>query len=60
MIILCSYSSPPRSDHDVAGNLQQDKCYSLFCNFLFVYEIKSVIYLKVRALRKGSSLNFRL
>ena len=57
--ILSSYSFN-RSGHSRPINLQQDKCYSLFCNFLFVYEIKSVIYLKVRALRKGSSLNFRL
>ena len=38
MKILCSCSCPPRSDHDVPINLQPDKCYSLFCNFLSLYE----------------------
>ena len=28
----------PRSAHHVPVNLQQDKCYSLFCNFLSLYE----------------------
>ena len=41
-------------------NLQQDKCYSLFCNFLSLYEWKSVIPLKVRALRVGYPVYFRL
>ena len=36
--ILCSCSCPRRSGHSVPVNLQQDKCYSLFCNFLFLYE----------------------
>ena len=32
--ILCSYKCPHRSGHDSPVNLQEDKCYSLFCNFL--------------------------
>ena len=45
---------------DVPVNLQQDKGYSLFCNSLSLYEWKSVIPLKVRALRTGSPVYFRL
>ena len=41
--ILCSCSCPPRSDHSVPINLQQDK-YSLFCNFLSLYEWKSIMW----------------
>ena len=41
-------------------NLQQDKCYFLFCNFSSLYEWKSVTPLKVRALKKGSPVYFRL
>ena len=33
VIILCFCSCPHRSGHDVPINLQQDKCYFLFCNF---------------------------
>ena len=58
--ILCSGSCPRRSGHDVPVNLQQDKCYSLFCNFLSLNEWKSVTPLKVRALRKGYPVYFRL
>ena len=36
--ILCSCNSPCGSGHDVPVNLQEDKCYSLFCNFLSLYE----------------------
>ena len=36
--ILCSHICPLRSGQDVPVNLQQDKCYSLFCNFLSLYE----------------------
>ena len=46
--------------HNVPVNLQQDKCYSLFCNFLSLYEWKSIIPLKVRALRMGYPVYFRL
>ena len=44
--ILCSYSYPHRSGHNVPVNFQQDDCYSLFCNFLSLYQWKSVIPLK--------------
>ena len=37
--ILCCCSCPQRSGQDVPINLQQDKCYSLFCNFLSRYEL---------------------
>ena len=37
--ILCCCSCPQRSGQDVPINLQQDKCYSLFCNFLSWYEL---------------------
>ena len=36
--ILCSCSCAHRSDHDGPVNLQQDQCYSLFYNFLSLYE----------------------
>lgn len=37
--IPCPYSCPFRSDHNVPVNLQQDRCYSLFCSFyLYVNE----------------------
>ena len=39
---------------------QQDKGYSLFCNFLSVYECESVRPLKVRALRMGYFIYCRL
>ena len=51
--ILCSHSCPHSSGHNIPINLQQDKCSSLFCNFLSLCEWKSVILLKVRALRMG-------
>ena len=41
-------------------NHQQDRCYSLFCKFLSLYEWKSVIPLKVRALGMGYPVYFRL
>ena len=43
-----------------AINLQQDKCYSPFCSLLSLYKWKSVILLKVIALRMGYSVYFRL
>ena len=58
--ILCSCSCPRRSGHDIPLNFQQDKYYSLFCSFLSIYEWKSVIPLKVRVLRKGYRVYFRL
>ena len=57
--ILCSHSCLHRSGQDVPVNVQQDKCYFLFCNFLSLYEWRSVILLKVRALRKGLSCIFQ-
>ena len=36
--ILRSCNDPLRSGHDVTVNLQQDKCYSLFFNFLSLCE----------------------
>ena len=35
---LCSCICPCRSGHDIPINLQQDKCCSLFCKFLSLYE----------------------
>ena len=58
--ILCSCCCPLWSGHDASINLQQEKCYSLFCDFLSLYELKSVIPLKVRALRMGSPVCFGL
>ena len=58
--IRCSCSCPDRSGHDIPINLQQDKCYSLFCNYLFLYEWKSVIPLKVRGLEMDYPVYFRL
>ena len=58
--ILCSCSCSGRSGYNVPINLQQDKWYSLFCNILSLNEWKSVLPLKVRALRMGYSVYFRL
>ena len=35
--ILVLGSCPSMSGHNVSINLQEDKCYSLFCNFLSLY-----------------------
>ena len=35
---LCSFICPCRSGHDIPINLQQDKCCSMFCKFLSLYE----------------------
>ena len=56
---LCSCSCPGRSGHNVPINLQ-DKCYSLFCNFLSLYEGKIVTCLKVTAVGMGYPVYFRL
>ena len=58
--ILCSYNCSCGSSQKVPINLQQDKCYSLFCNFLLPYEWKHVIPLKIRALRRGYPVYFGL
>ena len=57
---LCSCICPCRTGHDAPVTLQGDKCYSLFCNFLSLYDWESVIPLKVRALRIGYPVYFRL
>ena len=44
--ILCSCCCPLWSGHDAPINLQQEKCCSLFCNFLSLYELKRVIPLR--------------
>ena len=54
------YCCPRRSGHDAPINLHQEKCCSLFSNFLSLYELKSVIPLKVRVLRMGCPVCFRL
>lgn len=58
--ILSSYSCARRSVHDVSGNCQQDKSYTLFCNFISLYEWESVIPVKLRTLRMGCPAHFRL
>ena len=58
--ILCSCSCLHRFDHNVPINLQQDKCYSLFCNFLSLYEWENATSLKVRDLRICYPVYFRL
>ena len=66
--IFCPYNCLRRSGHSSLGNLQQDKCYSLFCHFLTLFEWKNIIPLKTRTLRMffpvyfhaiGNILNFR-
>ena len=44
--ILCSYSCPHRSGNNVPVNFQQEKYYSLFCNFVSLCEWKRAIPLK--------------
>ena len=58
--ILCSCSCLRRSGHNVPVNLQRDKCYSLFCNFLSLCECKRVIPLKGQRLENGLPVYFRL
>ena len=58
--ILCSYSCPSSSGQNVPIILQQNHCYFLFCSFWSLYEWVSVIPLKVRALRMGCNVDFRL
>ena len=57
--ILCPCSCPHRSGHHVPVNLQQGKCYSLFCSFLSLYEWKSVNTLKGQSLEDGLSCIFQ-
>ena len=58
--ILCSCSCQCKSVYSAFINLRKDRCFSVFCNFLSLYERKSVVPLNVRALRMGYSLYFRL
>ena len=53
--ILGSCSCPPRSGVLFSVNLRQDKCSSLFCNFVSPYEWK-VTSLKVRHERRLSGI----
>ena len=55
IVCCCSCSCACRSSHDVPVNLQQDKCYSLFCSVLSLYG-----FLKIRALIIGYPLYIRL
>ena len=58
--ILCSCICPHGSDQDVSVHLQQDKYYSLFCNVLILSKWKSLIPVKVRALKMVCPGCFRL
>ena len=51
--ILYSCSCTCWPGHNMPINFQEDKYYSLFCNFLSPYEWEIVIPLKVRALRRA-------
>jgi len=53
---------PHRSSHNVPVNLQQHKYYSLFCNFLSLYEGESVILIPLKvgwSLENGLSCIFQ-
>ena len=50
---------PHRLVQDVSVNFQ-DKCQSLLCNFVSLYERESVILLKIRAFRMDYPVYFRL
>ena len=58
--ILCSYSSPHRSDHDVPVNLQQHKVILYCATLLSLFEWKTVRFWKVGALRMDCPVYFRL
>ena len=58
--VLTAVPEGRRSGHYVPVSLQQDKCSSRFCNFSSLYEWENVIPLKVRALRMGYPVCFRL
>ena len=53
--VLC----PHKSDQDISINLQQSKCHSLCCDFLFLCEWKHAILTKVWALWKSLSCIFQ-
>ena len=52
--VLC----PHKSDQDVSINLQQSKCHSLCCDFLFLWEWKHAILTKVLDLWNSLSCIF--
>ena len=54
--ILCA----PSSSHDVPINLQQNKCYSLFCNFLISIRMEKCYTLKGQSLENSYPVYFRL
>ena len=56
--ILCSCICPHSSDHNVPVNFQLAKCYSLFCNFLFLCEWKCYT-VKDESLENGLSCLFQ-
>ena len=49
--MLCSWSCPCRSGHNVPLSPWQDKRFHLFCHFLSLYKWESTIPFKFRALR---------
>ena len=56
------FQCPHRSSHNVPVNLQQHKYYSLFCNFLSLYEGESVILIPLKvgwSLENGLSCIFQ-
>ena len=58
--ILFSCSCPHRSCHDVPINLQQDKCYCLFCKFLSLYDWTNHYTFKFQSLKGWLLVYFRL
>ena len=58
--ILCSCNCPGRSGHDVPINLQQTNVILCSADIVSLSEWKRVIPLKVRALRMGYPIYFRL
>ena len=57
---FCFCSWPPKADHNVLTNLQQDKYYSFLCVFSSLYAWKSLIPLKVRTLTMDYPVYFSL
>ena len=51
--ILYSCNCPHRSGHTIPINPQQDKCYSLFCNFLIAILMGKCYTLKGQSLENG-------
>ena len=57
--VLCSFNCSQVSNHNVPISLQQDRSYSEFYKFLSFLSGK-VLYFKIRALRMGHPVCFRL